>query len=127
VADRSDNSFWRWLFKANAFAYLPTVFTDNTLVVGVTTAKAQHILELRQALIPCARWPDSGRRHDDSVLVSFRHFDQDTAHLRTAVVLRGCGGSARLRAGYTILVSIQDCNQAGAYEELRQRIRNIAG
>src|SRR5207237_3641318 len=36
--------------KQNAFAYLPTVFTDDTLVAGVTTAKAQHILELRQAI-----------------------------------------------------------------------------
>src|SRR5439155_11210653 len=36
--------------KANAFAYLPTVFTDDTIMVGQTTAKAQHIIELRQAV-----------------------------------------------------------------------------
>src|SRR5207302_5998023 len=36
--------------KANAFAYLATVFTDNTIMVGQTTAKAQHIIELRQAV-----------------------------------------------------------------------------
>jgi hypothetical protein len=36
--------------KANAFAYLPTVFTDDTLVATVTTVKAQHIIELRQAV-----------------------------------------------------------------------------
>src|SRR5213078_1579892 len=36
--------------KSNAFAYLPTVFTDNTIMVGQTTAKAQHIIELRQAV-----------------------------------------------------------------------------
>src|SRR5207302_8237522 len=54
--------------KANAFAYLPTVFTDNTLVVGSTTAKAQHIIELRQAVdamravagLAGAPWTDSG-------------------------------------------------------------------
>jgi len=33
------------LTKANAFAYLPTVFTDDTITVEETTAKAQHILE----------------------------------------------------------------------------------
>src|SRR5258707_5306042 len=36
--------------KANAFAYLPTVFTDDSIVIGATMVKAQHILELRQAV-----------------------------------------------------------------------------
>src|SRR5256884_3323215 len=36
--------------KTNAFAYLPTVFTDDSIVVGQTSAKAQHVLELRQAV-----------------------------------------------------------------------------
>src|SRR5207253_1399218 len=36
--------------KANAFAYLSTVFIDDTIMVGQTTAKAQHIIELRQAV-----------------------------------------------------------------------------
>src|SRR6266508_792749 len=36
--------------RANAFAYLPTVFTEDTIMVGQTTAKAQHIIELRQAV-----------------------------------------------------------------------------
>src|SRR5262249_60787922 len=38
------------LTKTSGFAYLPTVFTDDTIVVGQTTAKAQHILEIRQAV-----------------------------------------------------------------------------
>src|SRR5207249_11813468 len=36
--------------KSNAFAFLPTTFTDDSLMVRVTTAKAQHIIELRQAV-----------------------------------------------------------------------------
>src|SRR5207244_11530197 len=36
--------------KTNAFAYLPTVFTDDSIIAGQTTAKAQHVSELRQAV-----------------------------------------------------------------------------
>src|ERR1041384_7182882 len=36
--------------KTNAFAYLPTVFTDDTLMAGATIVKAQHLVELRQAV-----------------------------------------------------------------------------
>lgn len=52
--------------KADAYAYLPTSFTDNQLVAGVTQAKAQHVVELRQAVdalravagLPEAQWTD---------------------------------------------------------------------
>lgn len=50
--------------KPNAFAYLPTSFTDDPLVPHITKARAQHILELRQAVdalravagLPQAQW-----------------------------------------------------------------------
>jgi hypothetical protein len=115
--------------KANAFAYLPTVFTDDTLVVGQTTAKAQHIIELRQAVdamravagLSGAPWTDpalaAGSRIKAIHIVELRTFLDDAA----------------TRLGYSTS-PYTDPSLAAGYsikrihiEELRQRIIVIAG
>jgi hypothetical protein len=83
--------------KANAFAYLPTLFTDDTIAVGQTTAKAQHIIELRQAVDALRAVSGLGPAPwTDPVLSPLRHLDQGNSHFGVAVVLRGRGGTARL-------------------------------
>jgi hypothetical protein len=115
--------------KTNAFAYLPTIFTDNTLLVGQTTAKAQHIIELRQAVdamravagLSGAPWTDpalaAGSRIKAIHILELRTFLDDAA----------------TRLGYSTS-PYTDPSLAAGYsikrihiEELRQRIRVIAG
>jgi hypothetical protein len=114
--------------KANAFAYLPITFTDNTLVARVTTAKAQHIVELRQAVdalrivagLSPAVWTDT-------VLVPKSTIIQ-TTHIQK---LRTYLEEAAVRLGYTTrpytdpTLSGLSINRVHI-EELRQRIRDIA-
>ncbi|HVG29516.1 MAG TPA: M12 family metallo-peptidase [Pyrinomonadaceae bacterium] len=115
------------LTRSNAFAYLPTVFTDDTLVAGVTTAKAQHIVELRQAVdalravagLPAAQWTDT-------ILVGTFIRAVHIQELRTSLE------QAAQQLGYPA-AAYTDPSLAGVsvkrihIEELRQRIRNIAG
>ena len=117
--------------KANAFAYLPTVFTDDQLVARTTVAKAQHVLELRQAVdalrvvagLAPAPWTDTSLS-PSSAFIKAVHI----AELRTYL------DDAATRLGYatvpytdpslgTGLLSIKRTH----IEELRQRIRSIAG
>jgi hypothetical protein len=116
--------------KNNAFAYLPTTFTDNDLVAGVTTAKAQHILELRQSVnalrmvagIGSAPWTDLGL------------FPQATTIKAVHIVeLRTYLEDAAARLGYPAGTYTDPTLSTGFVikrihiEELRQRIRTIAG
>lgn len=116
--------------RGNAFAYLPTVFTDNTLTAGVTTAKAQHVSELRGAVdalravagMPPAQWTES-------VLVTFMtpvkvsHIAELRTNLEDAAVALGYA-----RASYTDpSLDSSSVIKRIHVEELRQRIRNIAG
>ena len=116
--------------KQNAFAYLPTVFTDNTLTVGVTTAKAQHVLELRQAVdalravagLVSATWTDPTLT-PNATRIKAAHIMELRARLEEAAVALGYTQMAytdpNLNTGSTI--------KRIHIEELRQRIRNIAG
>jgi hypothetical protein len=116
--------------KSNAFAYLPTIFTDDTLVLGVTTAKAQHIIELRQAIdamravagLSPAPWTDATLVPTTTVIKAV--YIQE---LRTYL------DDAATRLGYTTQ-PYTDPSLTMSYvikrvhiEELRQRIRAIAG
>jgi hypothetical protein len=116
--------------KSNAFAYLPTIFTDDTLVPGVTTAKAQHIIELRQAIdamravagLQPASWTDATLVPTTTVIKAV--YIQE---LRTYL------DDAATRLGYTTQ-PYTDPSLTMSYvikrvhiEELRQRIRAIAG
>ncbi len=116
--------------KSNAFAYLPTVFTDNTLMAQVTTAKAQHIIELRQAVdalravagLGPAPWTDP-TLSPASTLIKAVHITELRTNLENVAALLGYPSGSytdpALSAGFVIkLVHI---------EELRQRIRVIAG
>ena len=117
--------------KQNAFAYLPTVFTDNTLTSGVTTAKAQHITELRQAVdalrvvagLQPAPWTDP-------VLTPFASAIR-AVHI---IELRAYLDDVTSRLGYAAGLPYTDPGLGAGtmikrihIEELRQRIRTIAG
>jgi hypothetical protein len=106
------------------------VFTDNILVVQVTTAKAQHIIELRQAVdalravagVGPAPWTDPGLV-PFSTSIKAIHITELRSLLENAAALLGYPAGTytdpALNAGFVIkLVHI---------EELRQRIRAIAG
>ncbi|HKO45253.1 MAG TPA: Calx-beta domain-containing protein [Pyrinomonadaceae bacterium] len=116
--------------KPNAFAYLPTVFTDNTLVVGQTTAKAQHVIELRQAIdslravagLAPATWTDP-TLSPTSTIIKLVHI----------VELRSYLDDVATQLGYATSPYTDSSLGAGSVikrihlEELRQRIRTIAG
>jgi hypothetical protein len=118
------------LTKSNAFAYLPTVFTDNTLIVGTTEAKAQHVIELRQAVdamravagLSPAPWTDP-------VLVNF----VTPVKAVYIIELRTYLEDAASRLGYATASYTDPALGMGSVikrvhiEELRQRVRNIAG
>ena len=115
--------------KANAFAYLPTVFTDNTLVVGQTTAKTQHITELRQAVdamravagLSGAPWTDPALTVGNMIrtvhILELRTYLNDVASRLAFATSTYTDPS--LSAGFMI--------KRIHIEELRQRIRTIAG
>jgi len=103
---------------------------DDTLAIGVTTIKAQHIIELRQAcdamravagLAP-APWMDL-TISPTSTIIKTVHIQELRTYLNDAASRLGYSTSSytvpTLSTGFVIMrVHI---------EELRQRIRNIAG
>ncbi len=115
--------------KPNAFAYLPTVFTDNTLVVGTTTAKAQHIIELRQAVdamravagLAPAPWTDATLT-PTSTIIKAVHIQELRTFLDSAASLLGYSTSPYTDPSLSGLLI-----KRVHIEELRQRIRAIAG
>ncbi len=116
--------------KTNAFAYLPTAFTDNTLTAGSTTVKAQHIVELRQAVdalravagLGPAPWTDPTLLPGSTVIKAV-HITELRTYLEDAATRLGYAAGSytdpALAPGYVI--------KRVHIEELRQRIRNIAG
>jgi hypothetical protein len=115
--------------KANAFAYLPTVFTDDNIMVGVTTAKAQHILELRQAVdamravsgLGGAPWTDPALAAGGTIKAI--HILDLRTYLDDAATRLGYSTSPYTDPGLTTGFIIKRIH----IEELRQRIRTIAG
>jgi hypothetical protein len=115
--------------KANAFAYLPTVFTDDTITIGQTTSKAQHIIELRQAVdamrvvagLSGAPWTDPALAQGNPIraihILDLRSFLDDAA------TRLGYSTSPYTDPGLTLGFVIKRIH----IEELRQRIRTIAG
>lgn len=116
--------------KPNAFAYLPTIFTDNTLTVGVTKASAQHIIELRQAVdalraiagLSPAPWTDAALV-PGSTGIKALHVKELRTYLDDAASRLSYPTSPytdpSLSAGFPV--------KRVHIEELRQRIRTIAG
>lgn len=115
--------------KSNAFAYLPTSFTDDPPVAGVTQAKAQHVVELRQAVdamravagLPQAQWTDP-------TLVNFItpvkavHIQELRTHLEDAAAALGYS-----RASYADPnLGASSVVRAVHIQELRQRIKILA-
>ena len=116
--------------KSNAFAYLPTVFTDDTISVGQTTAKAQHILELRQAVdalravagLAPAPWTDGTLTLNLSIIKA-SHIQELRTYLDDAATRLGYATSPYTEPGLNSGFVIKRVH----VEELRQRIRTIAG
>jgi hypothetical protein len=114
--------------KPNAFAYLPTVFTDDILVVGVTTAKAQHIIELRQAvdalrvvaMLPSASWTDAALISGFSTIKAV-HIVELRTNLDNALTALGYPTQAYTEPA----LSTGNIIKRMHIEELRQRIRNL--
>ena len=119
------------LSKTNAFAYLPTAFTDDPLVAGVTTAKAQHRLELRAAVdalrlvagLSPAPWTDATLTPTVTVvkavhILELRTYLDDAAQ-RLGYPAGPAYSNPSLGAGSVI--------RRLDIEELRQRVRDIAG
>ncbi len=115
--------------KTDAFAYLPTVFTDDSIVVSQTTAKAQHILELRQAVealraveaLGVVPWTDSALAPGTTIRAT--HILELRRFLDDAATRLGFSTSPYTDAGLTSGFLIKRIH----IEELRQRIRTIAG
>ncbi len=118
------------LTKSNAFAYLPTVFTDNTLVAGVTMSKAQHVIELRQAVdalravagLAPATWTDASLV-STSTIIKAVHIQELRSYLEQAAGLLGYPSQSYTDPSLTVGNLIKRLH----IEELRQRLRNIAG
>lgn len=116
--------------KSNAFAYLPTVFTDDALVILVTTAKAQHILELRQAVdalravagLGPVSWTDVVLVPGGAI-VKAAHITELRTNLENTAWLLGYSIQSYTDPSLTGSFAIKRVHM----EELRQRIRNIAG
>jgi hypothetical protein len=116
--------------KPNAFAILPTVFTDDTLVIGTTTAKVQHIIELRQAVdalravagLTPAPWTDATLTPGGSVIRAI-HIQELRTYLDDAATRLGYATSPYTDPSLSTGYSIKRIH----IEELRQRIRFIAG
>lgn len=119
------------LSKTNAFAYLPTVFTDDPLVAGVTTAKAQHVLELRAAVdalrlvagLSPAPWTDATLAPGATIIKAVHVLE-----------LRAYLDDAAQRLGYPAGPPYSNPSLGPGsvirrldIEELRQRVRSIAG
>jgi len=115
--------------KPNAFAYLPKIFTDDTIVVGQTMSKAQHILELRQAVdamravagLSGAPWNDPALAPGDPIRAV--HITDLRTFLEDAATRLGFSTSQYTDPGLTTGFVIKRIH----IEELRQRIRTIAG
>jgi hypothetical protein len=116
--------------KANAFACLPTVFTDNAILAGQTTARAQHIIEVRQAVdamravagLSPAPWTDATLVPTSSVIKAI-HIQELRIYLDDAATRLGYSTSPYTDPSLTIGDVIKRIH----IEELRQRIRIIAG
>lgn len=117
--------------KVNAFAFLPSVFTDDSLAATVTVAKAQHIIELRQAVdalravagLPPAPWTDAALV-PTSTVIKAAHIVELRADLEDAAWRLGFA-----EASYSdpVLKPRRAVIKRIHIEELRQRIRTIAG
>ena len=116
--------------KVNAFAYLPTVFTDDTLVVGMTTAKAQHITELRQAIdalravagLSPAPWTNATLVPTITVIKAV-YIQELRTYLDDVATRLGYPTQSYTDPSLTTSYLIKRAH----IEELRQRIRAIAG
>lgn len=116
--------------KTNAFAYLPTVFTDDTIVAASTMARAQHIIELRQAVdalravagLGPAPWSDNTLL-PSATLIKAVHITELRSFLENAATMLGFPSGSYMDPGLSSGFVIKRVH----IEELRQRIRNIAG
>jgi hypothetical protein len=118
------------LNRSNAFAYLPTSFTDDPLLVGITTAKVQHIIELRQAVdalravsgLAPAPWTDLTLVPTITIIRAV-HIHELRTYLNDAASRLSYPTSPYTDPSLSAGIPIRKVH----IEELRQRIRAIAG
>lgn len=122
----SGNSYSR----SNSFAYLPTVFADDSLMVGVTTIKAQHIIELRQSVdalravagLAGAPWTDPVLQ-PAGTSIKAAHITELRNYLEDAATRLGYQTASYTDPSLTTGFTVKRIH----IEELRQRLRTIAG
>ncbi|HBB96666.1 MAG TPA: hypothetical protein DC054_14875 [Blastocatellia bacterium] len=118
------------LSKVNAFAYLPTVFTDDTIFAAVTIARTQHVIELRQAIdamravagLAPAPWTDPTLSPSGTIIKAV-HILELRTYLDDAASRLGYSTSPYTDPSLTTGFLVKRVH----IEELRQRIRAIAG
>jgi hypothetical protein len=117
--------------KSYASVYLSyAMFTDNTIAAGVTTVKAQHILELRQAVdalraaagLGPAPWIDPTLLPFNTSIRAI-HILELRSYLEDAAGRLGYPAGSYTDDGITTAFVIKRVH----IEELRQRIGTIAG
>ena len=114
--------------QVNAFAFLPSTFTDNTLVAGVTAVRAQHVVELRQAVdalravagLGPAPWADPALLPDATPIKAV-HVLEVRAYLEDAAARLGYSAGSYTDASLASGTPIKRVH----IEELRQRIREL--
>lgn len=115
--------------KPNAFAYLRTTFTDNTIVANTTVVKIEHVLELR-AMAEVLRaiagqaapsWTDPSLTPLTTPIKAV-HIAQLRTNLEAAAIALGYSAVAYTDAPINAGLVIKRLH----IEELRQRIRDIA-
>lgn len=117
--------------KPNAFAYLPTSFTNDPLVARVTQAKAQHIIELRQVVdalravagLQPAQWTDLTLTNFITP-IQVAHISELRTYLEEAAVALGYARSSYTDPDLGVRTSVI---RSVHIEELRLRIKALAG
>jgi hypothetical protein len=115
--------------RANAIAVLPATFTDNILVAGVTVVRAQHIIELRQAIdalravagLGPAPWTDPALAAVPTPIKA-THILELRSFLEQAAAALGYAAGSYTDPVLTVGMTVKRVH----VEELRQRIRDLS-
>jgi hypothetical protein len=116
--------------KTDAFAYLRSVFTDDVLVIGVTTAKTEHIVELRESIdalravagVGPVSWTDPLLAPMITTIKAV-HIQELRTNLNSVATTLGYSTQPYTDPALTSNIFVRKVH----IEELRQRIRDIAG
>jgi subtilisin family serine protease len=115
--------------RVNAFAFLPTTFTDDTLVANVTPVRTQHAIELRQAVDAVRAVAGQGPAPwiDPALVpgvtpIKAAHVLELRAYLESAAAELGYSAGSYTDPSLDASTPIKRVH----IEQLRQRIRDLA-